>query len=513
MSLLPSDRPTSRRVLSRNRSALLVGALSLGLTGALVGETLLVPAPANADAVSVPGAGAQMPSFADVVTAVEPAVVSIRVKAEGPQMSSMRGMPGMPNGSPFEWFRQFGPNGPGGDQNGNGDDEDQGGRRGGVVMGQGSGFVISEDGYVVTNNHVVDKATEVKVLFDDGREVDAKVIGTDEKTDVALLKIDTDRKLPYVKLTDASPRVGDWVVAVGNPFGLGGSVTAGIISARGRDIGAGPYDDFIQIDAPINKGNSGGPTFNLKGEVVGVNTAIYSPSGGSVGIGFAIPAQTVKAVVDDLKDDGNVTRGWIGVQIQPVTADIADSLGLKEAKGALVADPQPDSPAAKAGIKSGDAILAVDGKPVDGPRELARTIAAMAPGKTVTLTVFRGGKEEPVAVTLGTLPGEQNRASLEGAGKAQSDLAQLGLAVAPAASVGLDEKGLAVVEVDPDGPAADKGVQVGDVIVSVGGNPVGQPQDVAAGVEAAKQEGRKAVLMQVRSGDQLRYVAIPIAKV
>ena len=505
----PSPRSSLPNGFRRHRTALLAGVFSLGLTGVLVGEALVVPVPAAAEAVRVSGGAVQMPSFADVVTAVEPAVVSIRVKADaGPEMSSMRGVPGMPEGGPFEWFRQFGQPGQG-DQPGR--QPPRGDRPEGrdFVMGQGSGFVISGDGYVVTNNHVVDNAKEVKVTFDDGSEYDAKVIGTDEKTDIALLKIETDRDLPYVQLSGDAPRVGDWVLAVGNPFGLGGTVTAGIISARGRDIGAGPYDDFIQIDAPINKGNSGGPTFNLKGEVVGVNTAIYSPSGGSVGIGFAIPASTVRTIVDDLKDDGAVTRGWIGVQIQPITEDIADSLGLKAAKGALVADPQADSPAIKAGIKSGDAILAVDGKPVDGPREVARAIAAKAPGTTVDLTVFRGGKEEQVPVTLGALPSEQNRASLEQDGK--SDLAQFGLAVAPAASVGLDEKGLAVVEVDPNGAAAAKGLKVGDIILSVGGNAVGTSQDVKAGVDAAKQEGRKAVLMQVKSGDQLRFVALPVA--
>ena len=241
-------------------------------------------------------------------------------------------------------------------------------------MGQGSGFFISADGYAVTNNHVVDKAESVEVTTDDGKSYTAKVIGTDPKTDIALIKVEGRSDFPHVTLAEKPPRIGDWVLAVGNPFGLGGTVTAGIVSARGRDIGAGPYDDFIQIDAPVNKGNSGGPTFDVDGNVIGVNTAIYSPSGGSVGIAFAIPADTVKTVVTQLKDKGTVTRGWIGVQIQPVNADIADSLGLKNAEGALVAEPQSDGPAAKAGIQSGDVITSVNGQPVKDARDLAKRI-------------------------------------------------------------------------------------------------------------------------------------------
>ena len=228
-----------------------------------------------------------------------------------------------------------------------------------IITGQGSGFFISSDGYAVTNNHVVQNAENVQVTTDDGKTYKAKVIGTDPRTDLALIKID-GKDFPYVKLSDTTPRVGDWVLAVGNPFGLGGTVTAGIVSARGRDIGAGPYDDFIQIDAPVNKGNSGGPTFDVDGNVIGVNTAIFSPSGGSVGIAFAIPADTVKSVIAQLRDKGSVTRGWIGVQIQSVTPDIADSMGLKQATGALVSEPQKDSPAAKAGIASGDVITSVN---------------------------------------------------------------------------------------------------------------------------------------------------------
>src|ERR1700722_5100765 len=239
-----------------------------------------------------------------------------------------------------------------------------------VITGEGSGFFISPDGYAVTNNHVVDHAQSVQVTADDGTIYTAKVIGTDKKTDLALIKVDGKKDFSYVKFADAPPRVGDWVVAVGNPFGLGGTVTAGIVSARGRDIGAGPYDDYVQIDAPINKGNSGGPAFDVDGNVIGVNTAIFSPSGGSIGIGFDIPADTAKLVVAQLKSKGNVTRGWMGVQVQPVTADIAESMGLKQAEGALVAEPQAGSPAAKAGLQSGDVIPSVDGTEIHDAREL-----------------------------------------------------------------------------------------------------------------------------------------------
>src|SRR3954465_4038620 len=259
-------------------------------------------------------------------------------------------------------------------------------------MGQGSGFFISADGYAVTNNHVVDKAESVEVTTDDGKIHTAKVIGTDPRTDLALIKVEGGNDFPFVRLADQAPRIGDWVLAVGNPFGLGGTVTAGIVSARGRDIGAGPYDDFIQIDAPVNKGNSGGPTFDVDGNVIGVNTAIFSPSGGSVGIAFAIPAGTVKSVVAQLKDKGAVSRGWIGVQIQPVTTDIAESIGLNSAEGALVAEPQTNGPAAKAGIQAGDVITAVNGSAVKDARDLARQIGALAPGSAVNLKVWRKGE-------------------------------------------------------------------------------------------------------------------------
>jgi serine protease Do len=397
----------------------------------------------------------------------------------------------------------------------------RGGPRGnnrGQVTGQGSGFFISPDGYAVTNNHVVDGADKVEVTADDGKVYKAKVIGTDARTDVALIKVEGGSNFPFAKLSDSKPRIGDWVLAVGNPFGLGGTVTAGIVSASGRDIGNGPYDDFIQIDAPVNKGNSGGPAFNTEGEVMGVNTAIYSPSGGSVGIAFAIPASTVKTVIAQLKDKGTVSRGWIGVQIQPVTADIADSLGLKKAEGALVAEPQANGPAAKAGIESGDVITAVNGESVKDARELARTIGGLAPGAAVKLNVLHKGKDTVVNLTLGQLPNTlEAKADTDKSDrdtkKRGSDIPKLGLTLAPADSVaGAGKDGVVVTEVDPKSAAAERGFKEGDVILEVGGKSVTNAGDVRDALDAARTDNKNSILMRVKSGGSARFVAVPIAK-
>jgi serine protease Do len=385
-----------------------------------------------------------------------------------------------------------------------------------VITGEGSGFFISADGYAVTNNHVVDHAESVQVTMDDGTTYTAKVVGTDPKTDLALIKVDGKKDFPFVKFSDQKPRIGDWVVAVGNPFGLGGTVTAGIVSASGRDIGNGPYDDFIQIDAPINKGNSGGPAFDMNGNVIGVNTAIYSPSGGSVGIGFDIPSTTAKLVVAQLKDKGAVTRGWLGVQVQPVTAEIADSLGLKEARGAIVDNPQDGSPAAKAGIEAGDVITAVNGTAIKDSRDLARTIATLAPGSSVKLDVFHKGDSKTVTLALGELPNERQA---QGNGKGDEGKAQpgngaprLGLALAPAGEVqGAGQKGVVVTEVDPQGPAAQRGIQTGDVILNVGGKPVANVGDVRSELAQAKSSGKNSVLLQIKNADATRFVAVPLA--
>jgi serine protease Do len=439
---------------------------------------------------------------------VKPAVMSVRVKMDaGPQLSSDNFQ--APQGSPFEFFfKRFGsPDGEGG-MGGRGAPQ----QRHNFMMGQGSGFFISPDGYAVTNNHVVDKAETVEITTDDGKTYTAKVIGTDPRTDLALIKIDGRNDFPYVHLSDAAPRIGDWVLAVGNPFGLGGTVTAGIVSARGRDIGAGPYDDFIQIDAPVNKGNSGGPTFDVDGNVVGVNTAIFSPSGGSVGIAFDIPADTVKSVVAQLKDKGAVTRGWLGVQIQPVTAEIADSMGLKSDQGALVAEPQANSPAVKAGIKSGDVITKVNGEAVKDARALARKISTLSPGATANLTVVRGGKEQVVAVPLGEMPKErQANAGTQDREVPGADVPKLGLSLAPANQVaGSNGEGVVVTQVDPDGPAAERGFKTGDVILDVGGTTVASPADVKKALSDAKTSGKKTVLMRVKSEAGTRFVALPI---
>jgi serine protease Do len=503
---LPAVRKT-RRLLSARRLILLatVATLSVGafLQAPSGQNTTFSPFVSEAHAQGT----ARPVGFADIVDKVKPSVISVRVKMDaGAQSTGLNedDLP-VPKGSPFEFFfKRFGeerPNAPGAQ------------RRHQFTTGQGSGFFISSDGYAVTNNHVVEKAESVEVTTDDGKTYTAKVIGTDSRTDLALIKIDGRSDFPYVKLSDQAPRIGDWVLAVGNPFGLGGSVTAGIVSARGRDIGAGPYDDFIQIDAPVNKGNSGGPTFDVDGNVIGVNTAIFSPSGGSVGIAFAIPAETVRTVVAQLKDKGAVTRGWIGVQIQPVTADIADSLGIKKAEGALVAEPQAGSPAAKAGIKSGDVILSVNGETVKDARALARTISAMAPGTSVKLGLLHNGKEDTVSVTLGELPKER-QARLdtdEQHGNQSSDVPKLGLSLAPANKVsGYDGDGVVVTGVDPSGPAADHGFKTGDVILEVSGKTVSTPADVSKAVGDAHTSGKRTVLMRVKSGEATRFVAIPL---
>lgn len=490
----------------------------LGTTILSLGAAALIVAPdaarhaALAQNVTQQAQTAARPAgFADIVEKVKPAVISVRVKVDrGPQLSSDDGELPLPPG--FErFFRRFGsPDQMPGQQG-------QRGQRGrSFSTGQGSGFFISADGYAVTNNHVVDKAESVEVTTDDGKTYTAKVIGTDPRTDLALIKVDGS-DFPFAKLADNSPRIGDWVLAVGNPFGLGGTVTAGIVSARGRDIGAGPYDDFIQIDAPVNKGNSGGPTFDVDGHVVGVNTAIFSPSGGSVGIAFAIPASTVNTVIAQLRDKGSVTRGWIGVQIQPVTKDIADSLGLKKAEGALVAEPQANGPAAKAGIEAGDVIISVDGKPVANARDLARMIGAMAPKASAKVVLVRKGAEKTVTLTLGELPNQRQAnagsSSDDDDARGNSDLSQLGLSLAPASKVaGSTSDGVAVTGVDRGGVASELGFKTGDVILEVGGKTVNAPTDVRKALADARSDGKRTILMRVKSGGGTRFVALPVGR-
>ncbi|BAU93795.1 protease Do [Methylorubrum populi] len=496
----------------RRRAFASVAAAAL-VAGGAAGFGLTEPAtPAYAQALpKTPIEAPEHPpgSFANVVDKVKPGVVAVKVKLDNSldDDDDSSGNPNLQQVPPQlrEFFKRFGQ---GGGQGGPGSrGMPQRGERGAV----GSGFIISADGYVVTNNHVVDKAKTVQVTLDDGRTLDAKVIGKDPKTDIALLKINESGSYPYVQFGKGAPRVGDWVVAIGNPFGLGGTVTAGIVSARGRDIGAGPYDDFLQIDAPINKGNSGGPTFNVNGEVVGVNTAIASPSGGSVGLAFAIPAETVQTVVDQLRTDGKVVRGYLGVQVQPVTKDIAEGLGLDKAKGALVDHAESGTPAAKAGLKSGDVIESVNGAPVNDARDLSRRIAGLKPGTEVKLAYLRGGKSDVATVELGTLPTDGKVASR--GDSSSGGQPRLGLSLAPASEIGLGDEGVAVMDVDPDGPAAAKGIAQGDVILDVAGTSVSKPSDVQAQIRAAEANGRKAVLMRVKSTKgQTRFVAVALNK-
>ena len=509
-----SPRVPRRSLFSARRFALMA-SVAAGLGVAVYGFSPssgnldLFSSPAHAQVNNAVGKVAQPVGFADIVERVKPSVISVKVtmkdKATDTSNSDDEDSSTQP-GSPMERFFQHGPDGmpPG-----------MRGHRGGhgVMMGQGSGFFISPDGYAVTNNHVVDGADKVEVTTDTGKTYTAKVIGTDPRTDVALIKVEGGSDFPFAKLSEGKSRIGDWVLAVGNPFGLGGTVTAGIVSASGRDIGNGPYDDFLQIDAPVNKGNSGGPTFNMQGEVVGVNTAIYSPSGGSVGIAFAIPASTVKTVIAQLKDKGTVNRGWIGVQIQPVTQDIADSLGMKKPEGALVAEPQANGPAAKAGIESGDVITAVNGQPVKDARELARTIGSFAPGNDVKLDVLHKGKGEVVNLTLGQMPNaHEANADASGADPSHgTNVPHFGMTVAPASSVaGAGKTGIVVTGVDPDGAAAGHGFKEGDVILEVAGKSVTNPGDLRDAIKTARTDNKNNVLMRVRSGDASHYVAMPL---
>ncbi|TPN83222.1 Do family serine endopeptidase [Mesorhizobium sp. CU3] len=510
------------KILPRTHGRLMAAAASLAMAGAIgFGAYATGTTPVLADAVHVQSA--QVPGFADLVERVSPAVVSVKVKAKiqptaDDGSNDQNGFDNLPDNPQlrrfFKEFRGFG------DQGGefgmhrfNHRDHGNGQPR---PVAQGSGFFISEDGYLVTNNHVVSEGSDFSVVTNDGKEFDAKLIGTDPRTDLAVLKVDGgSTKFTYVDFADDSKiRIGDWVVAVGNPFGLGGTVTAGIVSARGRDIGAGPYDDFIQIDAPVNRGNSGGPTFDLDGQVVGINTAIFSPSGGSVGIAFDIPASTAKQVVDDLMKNGSVQRGWLGVEIQPVTKDIAESLGLKSDKGALVSSAQDSGPGKKAGIVAGDVITEVDGKDVASPKELARMIGAYAPGKSVDVTVWRNGKDEAVKVDLGTLPASDKQASNDDShhqsapGSKADTLADLGLTVTKADN----GKGLVVTDVDPDSAAADRGIQPGDVITSINSKQVNTTGDVNRAMDDAVKSGRKVVLMQITRDDSNRFVAVPVAQ-
>ena len=451
-------------------------------------------------------ASAERPdSFADLAEKLSPAVVNISTTMvvngnNRPQM------PQFPEGSPFEdFFKEF-------------QDRGEPSRR---AQSLGSGFIIDAAGIVVTNNHVIENADEISVILANDESFQAKVIGRDAKTDIAVLQIDPgDSKLTAVSFGNSDGlRVGDWVMAIGNPFGLGGTVTAGIVSARGRDIGSGPYDDFIQTDASINRGNSGGPLFNLDGEVIGINTAIFSQTGGSVGIGFAISANLATQVVGQLQDYGRTRRGWLGVFIQEVTEDIADSLGLDSAKGALIASVTEAGPADEAGLQAGDVIIRFDGKDVVKSRDLPRIVAETPVETTVDVEVVRGGERKTLSVTLGELEQAENGGLLSRSQSKEKTndtrIENIGLTVAPlteelAEKFDLDtgETGIVVVDVTDGSPAADKGVQPGDIIRRLNQSAITSVDKLIEGIASAKKEGRKGVLMLIESDGQTRFVQI-----
>jgi serine protease Do len=459
-------------------------------------------------------AGPAPEGFADLAAKLLPAVVYIST-TQTVKREQMPDMPEFPPGSPFnEFFKDFM------ERQKSQDNVPH------KVTALGSGFIIDASGLIVTNNHVIDDAEQVTVTLHDETVLQAKIVGRDTKTDLALLKIESPTKtpFPFVAFGDSdTARIGDWVIAIGNPFGLGGTVTAGIVSARARDINAGPYDDFIQTDAAINKGNSGGPLFNLKGEVIGINTAIFSPSGGSIGIGFSIPSNEAKPVLVDLQKFGKTKRGWLGVRIQQVTPDIAESFGLKDAKGALVGGVMPKGPAEKAGIKTGDVILNFDGHEVEDSRHLPRIVAATEIDKTVDVQLWRDGKMTTIKAVVGELPEEdkaedtktEKEPKTSKTESGQSEIAALGMTVA-AITEGLrerfdlatDAKGVVVTDVKPDGAAADKGLRPGDLVVEAMQEPVKSPADLVAKVEAAKKTGRKSVLLLVQNDAGLHFVPL-----
>ena len=493
-------------------AAVLLAGTALGGLGASLRPASAEDAAAPAAPIAAPAVPA-MPGFGDLVRRVRPAVVTItsteRVQAE--QASSP-----FPQGSDQDQtFRHFfGGNRPGNEgPSGN----ERSGNEGQLAKALGSGFIIDAAGHVVTNNHVVDGATKVVVTLDDGRELNARVVGRDARTDIAVLQVDAGAKLPFLALGDSDKaQPGDWVIAMGNPFGLGGSVTAGIVSARGRDIGAGPYDDFLQVDAPINRGNSGGPLFATDGTVMGVNTAIFSPSGGSVGIGFAIPSNLVKQVVAELEEHGHLERGYLGVMSQKLNPEMAAALKLEHPVGALVADVEPNGPAAKAGLKPGDVVTAVNGVAVDDPRALARQVAAIHPGSAATVAVQRDGAEQTLKMTAASLPDKMADASAAGE---PSSGAKLGLALAPinpaareSLGLGEDVKGAVIAGVRPNSPASEAGLRPGDVLTSVGNRQVSTPQEAVQAIRAQQGAKQQAVALRVLRDGHSLFVAVPSAQ-
>jgi serine protease Do len=509
------------------RAALLGLSAIVALPAATVLPALLLPAMV---VPSGPAAARSAPdSFADLASRLLPAVVNISSTQSVQARNNAPGGPGVgpeipmfPPGSPFEqFFKDFlNRNRPGG-QGGRGDQQPAPERR---MQSLGSGFIIDPSGLVVTNNHVIDGADEITVTLQDNTTLKAELVGRDESGDIAVLRVKPDKPLPAVTFGDSDQeRVGDWVLAIGNPFGLGGSVTAGIVSARGRNIHQGPYDDFIQTDAAINRGNSGGPLFNMDGQVIGINTAIYSPSGGSIGIGFSIPANMAKNIVTQIRDFGHPRRGWLGVKIQQVTPDIAESLGLKDTTGALVAGVNDGGPADQAKLRNGDIILKFNGQDVKDMHALPRVVADSEVGKQVPLVLWRDGKEVTVQATLAEKPNDATLASAD-AGGAKPDttkptaLSGLGLSIAPISpdlkdkyQLNADQKGVVITDVAPGSSGADRGLKPGDVIVEVQQGEVGSPADVQSRIDAVRKADRKSVLMLIQRQDGLQWVPLSLS--
>ncbi len=465
--------------------------LTGGAASVFVSTTFAAESPAVATATAT---GAPLPGFAQLVTEVKPAVVNIAV-TESIQNAEMQEPPNSPPGFPF-----------------NGQDHGRNEKpEGGHALG--SGFIIDPSGYIVTNNHVIDHASKVTVTLADGSVYPAVVKGRDPKTDVALLKINADKPLPHVTFGNSDgAREGDWVIAVGNPFGLGGTVTAGIVSAHGRDINAGPYDNFLQIDAPINPGNSGGPLFDQSGKVIGIDTAIYSPTGGSVGIGFAIPSNLASKIVDQLRDHGSVKRGWLGVEMQAISPALAKAMDRPDSDGVVVDQVEPGSPAATADLRQGDVITALNGNAVKAPHDLSLAVAEIGQGSKATLTISRDGKQSEVAVEIGVPPGEKSTAA---DGDKPDNPVGLGLAQLSnetRSELGLDRsvKGVVVENVTPDSRAAESGLQAGDVIMKVGGDAVTKPSEAASRIHAAEEAKKAAVPLLVMRDGSTYYLALQL---
>jgi serine protease Do len=501
------------KLITNWKQKVLVSAVTLALFGGAVVNMPNAAAKAQTtETVSSPWQNGA-PSFASLAEKVKPAVVSVAITGKTKTRNGQHlQMPESPQGMPYsEFFRHFF-EGQSGMRNNDQQTEQ-------AFKAVGSGFIISEGGYIVTNNHVIEHADEIEVIMDDGSRHKATVKGRDVKTDLALLKIEADKPLSYVELGDSdAARVGEWVVAVGNPFGLGGTVTAGIISARGRDIQSGPFDDFLQIDAPINRGNSGGPLFDSTGKVIGINTAIYSPSGGSVGIGFAIPANLAKDVVTQLKKDGSVTRGWLGVQIQPVTQEIADSLGLKEIKGALVTSVISDSPAANVGILAGDIIVSLNNEKLSDFRALPKQVAKIEAGSNSTLEVYRQGKTYELDIEIGRM--QPDKVKLASAESDQDDnAAKLGIYLSELTTearqrykIDKATEGVLVANVERGSPAARAGIRTGSIINMVGQQIVTTADEVIDKVKQAAKNKQSTVLLRVQQNGQTHFVSVKFSR-